>query len=499
MKGKFSSYTTIRGIAYIAYLVITAILILFHEYWRDESQAWLIARDLSFLDIIKQMQYEGHPCLWHMILAPFAKLGFPFYTISVINWGMMAITMWLVLYRTKIKEELKILLLFTAPMIGYYPVIARCYSLMCLLMVLIAIVYKKRREKPILLGMLLFLLTNTHVIVAAFTGMIGLTFYGKEIVIHKNKDKKMWMGCFIAIAGFIILFLQIYQSIFLCEARRAIVNEANLPLLLNSVLKAIGFFLQIFDLTANHAIITYCLEIVIALGMILLCMLLPRDSKQEFVIISISFLFIFLVSIFIYCNSWHRSNILYLLLIFYLIHYNGKRKETLEGIVRILCVLSILMGMEYVAFEIRSEYSSSKNMASYIVKNCSDDAIFVSDTPDINLAIITYLDDWKKDNQYQFYNLQTDQYYTFITWNYEMRAPIKEEAFFEKIEKLKKSKNVYFLHTESKGSIRQKDQQIAIIEQMEQGGKITKMYEKSGCFTDERFSLYQIEGITYGK
>ena len=53
-------------------ILINFILMLTHEAWRDEAQAWLISRDLSPLEMIKQMSYEGHPILWYFILAPFS-------------------------------------------------------------------------------------------------------------------------------------------------------------------------------------------------------------------------------------------------------------------------------------------------------------------------------------------------------------------------------------------------------------------------------------------
>ena len=69
----------------LIYAIITFIVtIFFHEKWRDEAQAWLLARDLNPIELFKQMKYEGHPPLWHLILMPFAKLGFPYMTINII-------------------------------------------------------------------------------------------------------------------------------------------------------------------------------------------------------------------------------------------------------------------------------------------------------------------------------------------------------------------------------------------------------------------------------
>src|SRR5262245_42119218 len=40
-----------------------------HEMFRDELQAWLIARDSHSLpDLFHNMRYEGHPAVWQMLL-----------------------------------------------------------------------------------------------------------------------------------------------------------------------------------------------------------------------------------------------------------------------------------------------------------------------------------------------------------------------------------------------------------------------------------------------
>ena len=73
---------TFKNIILLIYIIFTLIITLHHEPWRDEAQSWLIAKNLNILEIINQMKYEGHPCLWHLILLPFAKLNFPYKIIS---------------------------------------------------------------------------------------------------------------------------------------------------------------------------------------------------------------------------------------------------------------------------------------------------------------------------------------------------------------------------------------------------------------------------------
>ena len=60
--GKLRRDLILGGIL-LAFLCVNMVFLLHHENWRDEAQAWLLARDLSVPELIEQMSYEGHPCL----------------------------------------------------------------------------------------------------------------------------------------------------------------------------------------------------------------------------------------------------------------------------------------------------------------------------------------------------------------------------------------------------------------------------------------------------
>ncbi len=40
-------------IALALYMIITFILILYHENWRDEAQSWLISRDCNIFELFR--------------------------------------------------------------------------------------------------------------------------------------------------------------------------------------------------------------------------------------------------------------------------------------------------------------------------------------------------------------------------------------------------------------------------------------------------------------
>src|SRR4051812_4217393 len=60
-----------RGAALLVLALYVALLawgLARHEIWRDEAQAWLLARSsASPLALLRAMRYEGHPALWHLL------------------------------------------------------------------------------------------------------------------------------------------------------------------------------------------------------------------------------------------------------------------------------------------------------------------------------------------------------------------------------------------------------------------------------------------------
>ena len=53
----------VTGVAWFKYT--------YHEFWKDEWQAWFVAKDKSLPEIISFLNYEGHPALWYLFLKPF--------------------------------------------------------------------------------------------------------------------------------------------------------------------------------------------------------------------------------------------------------------------------------------------------------------------------------------------------------------------------------------------------------------------------------------------
>ena len=137
-----------------------------HEMWRDEIQAWLIARDSSSpIEVLYHLNRgDGHPGLWHLCL----------YYLKQITWSpvimqpfhlIIACTSVYVFVRFAPFTRLhKALFPFGYLVFYEYAVICRNYALGVLLLFVFCALFKKRQTRFPLLGFILLLLAHTNIV-----------------------------------------------------------------------------------------------------------------------------------------------------------------------------------------------------------------------------------------------------------------------------------------------------------------------------------------------
>ncbi len=121
--------TTVRSIAEVpgtgrsrmlaiwaAFVCVIAAASYFHEPWRDEYQALLLANSSSgFADVIWRARYEGHPSLWYLILYLIPGTWQQVAVAKAIAVGIMAGAGWLIAFRAPFSTAIKAGVLF-----GYF-------------------------------------------------------------------------------------------------------------------------------------------------------------------------------------------------------------------------------------------------------------------------------------------------------------------------------------------------------------------------------------------
>ena len=194
------------------FFAIALLGMLSHEMWRDEHQAWLVARDANSLpQLLDNMNYEGNPALWHFFLYWITRVTHdPIYMQA---FHLLVATSFIFIFNryAPLSNLHKILFSF-----GYFPlyeyaVISRSYALGILLVFGICALYKNRTTKYILIGVLLALLANVTiyavVIASCIAGILVLDYF-----LYQQKNGKAMMQLAIGLVIFILgVAFSLYQ------------------------------------------------------------------------------------------------------------------------------------------------------------------------------------------------------------------------------------------------------------------------------------------------
>ena len=176
MKRKLLEGKKLEWIALSVFVTAYIVVTVFHEPWFDEAEAWQIAKCASLKELLFFIpHYEGHPPLWHLILAIPAKLGVPFEPgLKSVGFLISAASAALLLFRSRLPRAGRLLLPFSFFFFYQYGVIVRPYGLMLLVMLLLGMEFPAWNAHPWRVVGLLALLCLTSAYGIVLAGGIAL-------------------------------------------------------------------------------------------------------------------------------------------------------------------------------------------------------------------------------------------------------------------------------------------------------------------------------------
>jgi hypothetical protein len=161
--------------ALAAYVLLTSIIALHHEPWRDEADPWLVARDADPATFLKRASLGGTPELWHLMLVPLARGGAPYESQKILHLCIATASIAMLLLRSPFPPLTKLAAAFSYYLAYEYAIVVRSYALSLLLLFCIATLYGSRRDRPLRYALVLALLANTNahsLFIAAFLGVL---------------------------------------------------------------------------------------------------------------------------------------------------------------------------------------------------------------------------------------------------------------------------------------------------------------------------------------
>ena len=283
IKEKIKKFGIVEIIVFILYIIFIAIVAACHEFSQDETQSWLIARDLNLIDIIKQMKYEGHSFLWYYLIMPFAKLGFSIESQKIIVCLFAIATVYLILKKSPFNRLTKILLTFSSGMVYYYSAFARPYCMIPFLLACIAVIYKEKENHQYLYAILVGLLAHTHLVMFPTVFMLIITFWGKQLILKrkektKEEKKKLYKSLLLVIAIVSVYVIIAIISYFSCKIVRTYEGLGEL----------LGAFPNLLSYTFKSTMVQFYGELyvpwyykMLLLLIVILCVIGVKDSLKQ--------------------------------------------------------------------------------------------------------------------------------------------------------------------------------------------------------------------------
>lgn len=143
------------------FVVAAGIMLARHAMWRDEMQAWLIARDAAGMSgLLQNLRYDGHPALWLLMLWPLTRISSDPVLMQALHLVIASASVALVLWRAPLWWWERVLFPSGYFFVYEYAVKSRGYALGGLLLFLLCAVWRQRRERPLTVALLLALMAN---------------------------------------------------------------------------------------------------------------------------------------------------------------------------------------------------------------------------------------------------------------------------------------------------------------------------------------------------
>ena len=381
------------------YVAVVTFLASFHEPWMDELHAWVMARDMSFRELVAYMKVEGHFCLWSLILMPFAKAGLGVVYLKVVSIFFTTMAAALLLFKFKLGLLTKVAVLVSYPMIFLYPAISRCYCLIPFILLGIALTYKELPNKKYLFALFVGLLAHTH---AFMEGMVLAMFlvYCYKIILPKYKEKTLKPADFGPLAVIVVFVLLAFLQVVGNPFEHVYVLIGNDPVPRSDTYKGlritIAELFRAYSIIPNgvlgsgmKAIIGYSLAFI---PMILLSFLIYRDADKTgrfILIVALGWQLLF--SIFVYGFGFLRSQLPFVIILAVILMREVSQKENV--MIVCLCVLVSISGYFYtLRNDIKHPFSNWEPLARAIEKNVPKGFPVYSTVP-FGEVVSVYIDD----------------------------------------------------------------------------------------------------------
>jgi hypothetical protein len=176
------------------FLLVAVVGVYHHEMWRDEWQAWMLARDsASLLALLGHLRFEGHPPGWYLLLFFLSRFTRDPLAMQLLQVVLATASVYLLARFAPLPWTQKVLLAFGYFLAYEYAVIARPYALGVLAFFSFCALYPTRRRHPLLVFLALLFLAATSVY-GLILSMAAVVVLLAEAATSAAEDHSNWVG-----------------------------------------------------------------------------------------------------------------------------------------------------------------------------------------------------------------------------------------------------------------------------------------------------------------
>lgn len=415
-------------------LLFVGFKLTYHELWKDEWQAWHVARDMSWSEMFSFLYYEGHPSLWYIylkIITLCTPSGNDLVALQLAH-ALITLSAFRVLFfRFHFSIWVKMAILLGFFCWFEYGTVNRGYSLVMLLAFWATTLIDEPEKNIWKIALALFLLCQTEaqgVIIAGgiwFYAFAKMAFDSKFKMAIKNKELQLLLGVFAF--GLFLFVLTVYPRGEAEDLARAY-NMAKQPFLESISLAFQGLLANTFWIGSIQDTGAFGISISgISLSVIILFSIfyLFLDQKNILITMFVGIVSFYLFAAFVFSGGVRQWGILF---IFFILVFNlfGKR-VTNYNLFQSLIILSFLGFQLYynalaITKEISFPFSNAEKTAGFLAQNVPVKVPIVAINPFETGAVVGYLGEGRK-----VFKMPEGKSFTWFRWLSKVYIPTENE------------------------------------------------------------------------
>ncbi|MBP5585488.1 MAG: hypothetical protein J6Y92_03935 [Lentisphaeria bacterium] len=199
-------------VLWLVFAAVTLVTVWYHEPWRDEAQAFLVARDNTLPGLVLHMKFESQFLLWYLFTWPFVRLfGLPIFGVNLLHWALSCSTAYLVVRRAPFRFLTRAAMIFGVLFAFEFTVVARHYAAGVFLLAVLLVNWRERFRRPVLYACGIALCASSNLPVWTCLGGLCCTI-GYEVIVRRLWSRRIIASMLVCVFGFMLALGSIFNG-----------------------------------------------------------------------------------------------------------------------------------------------------------------------------------------------------------------------------------------------------------------------------------------------